>query len=31
MQAATPTGQAALQLLGARWDNLWAFVEGLLT
>ena len=28
---ATPTGQAALQLLGARWDDLWALVEGLLT
>ena len=28
---ATPTGQATLQLLGARWDDLWAFVEGLLT
>ena len=27
---ATPTGQATLQLLGARWDDLWAFVEGLL-
>lgn len=27
----TPTGQATLQLLGARWDDLWAFVEGLLT
>ena len=28
---ATPTGQVALQLLGARWDDLWALVEGLLT
>ena len=27
----TPTGQATLQLLGARWDDLWAFAEGLLT
>lgn len=27
----TPTGQATLQLIGARWDDLWAFVEGLLT
>ncbi|WP_338537990.1 putative cytokinetic ring protein SteA [Janibacter terrae] len=28
---ATPTGQATLQLLGARWDDLWALVEGLIT
>ncbi|CAM4116394.1 putative cytokinetic ring protein SteA [Janibacter anophelis] len=27
----TPTGQATLQLLGARWDDLWALVEGLIT
>lgn len=27
----TPTGQATLQLLGARWDDLWALVEGLVT
>lgn len=28
---ATPTGQATLQLLGARWDDLWALVEGFFT
>lgn len=27
----TPAGQAALQLLAARWDDLWALVEGLVT
>lgn len=27
----TPAGQAALNLIAARWDDLWAFVEGLLT
>lgn len=27
---ATPTGQALLQILGARWDDLWAFVEGVI-
>ncbi|MGN7249283.1 putative cytokinetic ring protein SteA [Janibacter anophelis] len=27
----TPTGQATLQLLGARWDDLWALIEGLIT
>ncbi|GAB3115556.1 putative cytokinetic ring protein SteA [Janibacter alkaliphilus] len=28
---ATPTGQALLQLVGARWDDLWALVEGMVT
>lgn len=27
----TPTGQALLQIIGARWDDLWALVEGIVT
>ncbi len=28
---ATPGGRTALQVLGARWDDVWSFVAGLLT
>lgn len=27
----TPTGRAVLHIIGARWDDLWALVEGLVT